>query len=90
MKIEVCLKLLDERHFPIPDIERSFEGEHGSLAITERLGDFITAVNVVRQELAVYEDSRMRDMQGILIPHCYGAHLVRSPQFQCFLNAQCF
>lgn len=66
----LCLKLFDERWFPMPqqpDFSRPPE---------ELLLDLNSADDMVRREEGAYD--RLRHLQGSLIPHCYGFQEVRS------------
>jgi len=74
---DIEIELLDERYFPVPDINHSFHGEDWPWHPQECLGDFHTVEDMIRRELAVYEDSRLRELQGNQILHRYGAHHVR-------------
>jgi hypothetical protein len=80
----LCLKLYDERFFDIGEIEDDDEG----FGISDRFGQSFRgpgppseqleylnfAEDLVKREQAVY--SRLDYLQGMLIPHCYGFHLV--------------
>lgn len=65
---EVCLKLLDERYFPVP----MYNVEDLPMCRLLRLN--FCAEDMIRREEGVYED-RLKHLQGTLIPHCYGFHL---------------
>lgn len=66
-----CLKVYDERFFPVQHEEHQYYSLQVS---SKRLPCLKYATDIAKQEAAVYE--RLKDMQGTLIPHCYGAHLV--------------
>ncbi|KAF7794241.1 hypothetical protein EIP86_005373 [Pleurotus ostreatoroseus] len=68
-----CLKLFDERHFPIPWI-RDPECIIGPPQI--RLLSLNFSEDLARREEAVYD--RLSDLQGSLLPHCYGFHMART------------
>jgi len=74
--VELCLKLFDERYFMIPSVDDSWYGEVPRLRPEKRLADFNTAEDMIRRELAAYEGCKLKQMQGNMIPHCYGAHQV--------------
>lgn len=73
---ELCLKLFDERYFPVPLLKDSWYGNASRLRPETRLEDFNIAEDVIRRELAAYEGCKLKEMQGNMILHCYGAHLV--------------
>ncbi len=68
----VCIKLFDERHFPIPEVD-DFESICGPPQT--RLGSLNFSDELAMREEAVYD--RLVDLQGWLLPYCYGFHLVR-------------
>ncbi|EPQ50415.1 hypothetical protein GLOTRDRAFT_133969 [Gloeophyllum trabeum ATCC 11539] len=67
----MCLKLFDERFFPLPERAWGHQYRHSR----ERLTDFNLALDMIRREEAVYK--RLEYLQGYLIPHCYGFHKAR-------------
>ncbi|TFK47637.1 hypothetical protein OE88DRAFT_1811078 [Heliocybe sulcata] len=69
---QLCLKVYDERLFHV-DKETNFFDKRPEL----RLQYLNYAVDLVRREEAVYDC--LQDMQGSLIPHCYGFHQVTLP-----------
>lgn len=70
---ELCLKILDERRFPALD-EYDTKFWHSFPACC-RLPSLVFSEDLVNREAAVYR--RLRELQGSLLPHCYGFHLVR-------------
>ncbi len=70
---ELCLKILDERRFPALD-EYDTKFWHG-FPTCSRLPSLVFSEDLVNREAAVYR--RLRELQGSLLPHCYGFHLVR-------------
>ena len=71
---QICLKLFDERLFPMP--EHPDYGDDSAESPEERLLDLNFADDMMCREEAVYND-RLRHLQGSMIPHCYGFHMVR-------------
>jgi hypothetical protein len=70
---QICLKLFDERLFPMPEHP---DYDDDSLESPEtRLLDLNFADDMMCREEAVYND-RLRHLQGSMIPHCYGFHMV--------------
>lgn len=67
----VCVKLFDERYFPIPEVD-DFESISGPPQT--RLGSLNYSGDLAMREEAVYD--RLKDLQGGLLPFCYGFHLV--------------
>lgn len=70
---DVCLKLFDETLFPLPSLEEC-EDDFRLSEPEERLSGVNYAVDMMRQEMAVYE--RLQYLQGTLLPHNYGFHEV--------------
>jgi hypothetical protein len=73
---QICLKLFDERLFPMPH-HPVYVGDTPFRQPPERrLLDLNFADDMMCREEAVYND-RLRHLQGSMIPHCYGFHKVR-------------
>jgi hypothetical protein len=70
---QICLKIFDERLFPMP--EHPDYNHDSPQPPEERLLDLNFADDMMRREEAVYND-RLRHLQGSMIPHCYGFHMV--------------
>jgi hypothetical protein len=70
---QICLKLFDERLFPMP--EHPDYGDDSAESPEERLLDLNFVDDMMCREEAVYND-RLRHLQGSMIPHCYGFHMV--------------
>lgn len=66
----ICLKLFDERLFPIPERPDYTDGPPKG-----RLLDLNFADDMMRREEAAY-NHRLRYLQGSMVPHCYGFHEV--------------
>ncbi|KZW02373.1 hypothetical protein EXIGLDRAFT_829268 [Exidia glandulosa HHB12029] len=64
---EVCLKLFDERLFPVPSLERYDDEEVGFQLSGLRCADVL-----LRQEESVY--ARLSTHHGRQLPWCYGFH----------------
>ncbi|KAJ3538426.1 hypothetical protein NM688_g6522 [Phlebia brevispora] len=76
----VCIKLFDERYFPIPD-EDDVECVMGPPYA--RLCSLNYSEDLARREESIYD--RLSFFQGALLPHCYGFHLFTLPDgWQCF------
>lgn len=72
---DLCFKILDERQFPFPDYhENQFWGASGEPEYY-RLPSLVFSEDLLNREAAVYP--RLSELQGTLLPHCYGFHLVR-------------
>lgn len=67
-----CIKLYDERYFPIPD--DYFDEETFQFDPPTRLACLNYSDDLARREEAVYD--RLKDLQGWLLPYCYGFHVV--------------
>ncbi|KZW02416.1 hypothetical protein EXIGLDRAFT_829303 [Exidia glandulosa HHB12029] len=65
---ELCLKLYDERFFPVPTLDHWDAGTRP----WQRLVQLNFADQLLRREEAVYD--RLGERQGTLLPHCYGFH----------------
>jgi hypothetical protein len=72
---QICLKLFDERLFPMPQHPVYREDTVFRQSPERRLLDLNFADDMMRREEAVYND-RLRHLQGSMIPHCYGFHMV--------------
>lgn len=73
----VLLKLYDEQLFPADDIKRQIEGEQ-KLDDSEKADKFHLngqEHDVIAHEEAAY--AALEPLQGSILPHCYGFHLVR-------------
>jgi hypothetical protein len=66
---EICLKLFDERRFPVGDYD-----DEDSTPFTERLDSWNVAEDMARREEAAYD--RLCYLQGTLLPHSYGFYQV--------------
>lgn len=66
----VCLKIFDERLFPCPLVESHIE----AIPPWWRFTDAVVSEDLVRQEVAIYD--RVKELQGTILPHFYGVHLV--------------
>jgi len=73
---QICLKLFDERLFPMP--EHPDYHHDSSESPEERLLDLNFADDMMCREEAVYND-RLHHLQGSMIPHCYGFHMFVLP-----------
>ena len=74
----ICLKLFDERLFPFRQ-----RPEYGDGVKPEtQLLNFNFADDMMRREEGVYCD-RLQYLQGSMIPHCYGFHIVRIALYSC-------
>ncbi|KAJ3521481.1 hypothetical protein NM688_g9012 [Phlebia brevispora] len=67
-----CVKLFDERFFCIPEVD---DDECVIGPSHTRLGSLHRSEDLARHEECVYH--RLSALQGTLLPHCYGFHLVR-------------
>ncbi|KZW02415.1 hypothetical protein EXIGLDRAFT_456939 [Exidia glandulosa HHB12029] len=65
----LCVKLFDERFFPVPTLEE-FDGEEDE--DFEKLRGLHFADQMLRREEAAYD--RLAKFQGTAIPHAYGFH----------------
>lgn len=65
----LCLKLFDDRHFHMPT-----EPYFGDKRPTEQLLGFFPPSDLIMNEESIYH--RCRELQGLLLPHCYGFHEV--------------
>lgn len=70
----VCIKLFDERYFPIPD--DYIDPEAFEFYPPTRLASLNYSDDLARREEGVY--NRSADLQGWLLPYCYGFHVVGS------------
>ncbi|EJD47669.1 hypothetical protein AURDEDRAFT_183844 [Auricularia subglabra TFB-10046 SS5] len=70
----LCLKVFDERCFPVPDLEVF---QHHAVPHKFVLAGILLADNMVRREHAGY--ARLSKYQGQLIPHFYGCIEVELP-----------
>lgn len=70
----ICLKLFDDRHFHLP-IPPSF---HANSRPEMQLLTLHTASDMILNEESIYH--RCSHFQGLLLPHCYGFHEVRTCQ----------
>ncbi|KAJ3543548.1 hypothetical protein NM688_g5842 [Phlebia brevispora] len=76
----VCLKLFDERYFPILEI---YDDECIFGRPETRLCSLNFSEDLARREESVYD--RLMYLQGILLPHCYEFHLFTLPDgWQCY------
>jgi hypothetical protein len=71
---QICLKLFDERLFPMPH-DPVYEDTVFRQPPERRLLDLNFADDMMCREEAAYND-RLRHFQGSMIPHCYGFHKV--------------
>ncbi|EJD47680.1 hypothetical protein AURDEDRAFT_163137 [Auricularia subglabra TFB-10046 SS5] len=76
---ELCLKLLDERLFPVPTLREYLENNPPQ----SRLGELAIAEEMLSHEEAVYfrfsggtpeRPEKCPNLQGLMLPHCYGFH----------------
>ncbi|ETW77207.1 hypothetical protein HETIRDRAFT_429516 [Heterobasidion irregulare TC 32-1] len=70
----ICVKLFDERLFPCSQQPEYGEGVEPEL----HLFDLNFADDMMRREEGVYCD-RLQYLQGSMIPHCYGFHVLTLP-----------
>ena len=77
----ICVKLFDERLFPCSQQPEYGEGVESEL----QLLNLNFADDMMRREEGVYCD-RLQYLQGSMIPHCYGFHVVRLPCCPVFLH----
>ncbi|KAJ3543546.1 hypothetical protein NM688_g5841 [Phlebia brevispora] len=76
----VCVKLFDERYFPIPDM---YDDECIVGSPESRLCALNFSEDLARREESIYD--RLAHLQGVLLPHCYGFHLFTLPDgWQCY------
>jgi hypothetical protein len=66
---EMCLKLFDERRFPVGDYD-----DNDCTPFAERLDSWNVAEDMARREEAAYD--RLRYLQGTMLPHSYGFYQV--------------
>lgn len=71
---DLCLKILDERQFPFPERHEDQFREASGVPECCRLPSLVFSEDLVNREAAVYR--RLPELQGSLLPHCYGFHLV--------------
>ncbi|KAI0804642.1 hypothetical protein BC629DRAFT_1488608 [Irpex lacteus] len=74
---DLCLKILDERQFPFPERHEDQFTEASGVPECSRLPSLVFSEDLVNREAAVYR--RLPELQGSLVPHCYGFHLVTLP-----------
>lgn len=67
----LCFKVYDERHFDIPEANTK---DYRFTRAESRLTSVNNSEDLVRREEAAYD--RLSYLQGTLIPHSYGFHLV--------------
>ncbi|EMD33113.1 hypothetical protein CERSUDRAFT_57406 [Gelatoporia subvermispora B] len=74
IEAKLCLKLYDERLFPLGREANSYESPWGSINSADGLEP---AIEVAQKEEAAYH--RLRSLQGCLLPHYYGIYLFQLP-----------
>lgn len=83
----LCLKLFDERYFPVHGVRDNSNGSQSEYGLNwtpwtpsrERLEGWKTAEDFARREEAAY--NTLKEFQGSIVPHCYGIHHVRHGLF---------